>query len=155
MIFQDFWNLSFWDLVVLGISIFIPIIINKMLDKKKEKNEEKKEIKPLFLRIKKLFETILKNNPEEQFIADLPYLLTQTENLIKIGVIPKISESKRRTALHIVNEYIFIGVELILMNNQRLEMSKENFEIVLQKMINYAKEYYEIKLSKKLSKFDF
>lgn len=150
MIFQDIWSLSIWDIVVLSVSIILFIV-----SKYYEKYKEIKQVKFLFRRIKKLFETTLNKDTEEKFLADLPYLKTEIKNLIKIGVIPRIRESTERTVLYIVDKYIFTGVELILMNNQRLQINKENFEMVLQEMINSASKDFKIKLSKNLSIFDF
>lgn len=150
MIFQDFWTISFWDIVIISVSIIL-FIASKYYDKYREK----KHVKFLFLRIKKLFKILLKEDTEEKFLADLPYLKTEIKNLIKIGVIPRIRESTERTVLYIVDKYIFTGVELILMNNQRLQINKENFEMILQEMINSANNDFKIKLSEKLSKFDF
>jgi len=150
MIFQDFWTISFWDIVILSVSIIL-FIASKYYDKYREK----KHVKFLFLRIKKLFKTVLKKDTEEKFLADLPFLKTELKNLIKIGVIPRIGESTQRTVLNIVDKYIFTGIELILMDNQRLQISKENFEMILHAMINFANINFKIKLSEKLSKFDF
>ncbi len=41
------------------------------------------------------------------------------------------------------------------MNNQRVEINKENMERILQEMINSANKDFKIKLRKKLSIFDF
>ncbi len=150
MILQDFWGLSIWDIIVFSVSIIL-FIASKYYDKYKEK----KQVKFLFLRIKKLFESTLNKDSKEKILAELPYLRTEIKNLIKIGVIPLIRESTKRTVLHIVDKYIFTGVELILMNNQRVEINKENMERILQEMINSANKDFKIKLRKKLSIFDF
>ena len=107
MILQDFWNISLWDIVVLSVSIIL-FIVSKYYDKYREK----KHIKFLFIRIKKLFKSVLKKDSEVQLLADLPFLRTELKNLIKIGVIPRASENRQRTVLLIVDKYIFTGIEL-------------------------------------------
>lgn len=145
MLFQGFWSISITDILVIVGTIFI-FIASKYYDKYKEK----KEVKFLFLRIKKLFESIVqKGNSKEQYFADLPYLKTVSVNLIKLGVVPVIRE--KRTILQIVYKYISTGIELKTMNNERLDLNKQNFEIILKEMLDFAEENFKININKKFA----
>lgn len=172
MIQQGFWEFRFIDILNLFsgiIGTIIAVVFTYYLYKSLEKYKEKRRVKALFLRMKDIFEHLATSDQEKtrMISGDLPYLRYQREDLFKIGVIiDKVDERRikgqfknnninldigiTRPIIWILDRYLFAGAELQnLLTNQKIDKTKENANIILKEMSDFAKEYYGIKLNDK------
>lgn len=176
IISEHFWEVRFVDFIPLIIAIVSPILIY-WIYKKLDKYKEKAKLKAIFIRIKRMLENYLPEKKERKerdfFEAHLPFLRTQGEHLIKIGITightsdrdikGKIVSSKstskeifnidiksksRIPTLYIVDKYILGGVTIQVIG-KKFEINQDNINIILKEMRQYSKKYYGFKFKEK------
>lgn len=169
---QGFWEFRFIDILNLFsgiIGTIIAVVFTYYLYKRLERYKEKRRVEALFLRMRDFFEHLATSNQEKtrMISGDLPYLRYQREDLFKIGIIidnvdercikGKFKDNNinlnieiTRPIIWILDKYLFAGAELQnLITKQKIEKSKENANLILKEMSDYAKEYYGLKINNK------
>jgi len=84
------------------------------------------------------------------------FFKAQFENLVKIVINVMITENEKRLLI-ILDKYLFIGVDLRNLakdKKENIEANIDNYEKILEEMLDYSKNNYQIKVSKKLVKFN-
>ena len=177
MIFsENFWDVRLVDFFPLITAIISPILIY-WIYKKLDNSKEKARLKALFIRIRRMLENYLPDKKDSVnkpfFEAHLPFLATQKEHLIKIGVImghttdekikgnivskttsrePKfevdLKTELKIPTLYIVDKYIMGGVTIQVVG-KKFDINQENINKILDEMRKYSKKYYGYKFKNK------
>lgn len=177
MIFsENFWDVRLVDFFPLITAIISPILIY-WIYRKLDNSREKARLKALFIRIRRILENFLpdkKDSVDKPFFeAHFPFLATQKEKLIKIGVImghttdekikgnvvPKTTGRETRfkvdlktkliiPTLYIVDKYIMGGATIQVVG-KKFDINQENINKILNEMRKYSKKYYGYKFKDK------
>lgn len=172
---EAFWEIRFVDFIPIISAILSPLIIYWVY-KKLNKIQEIKRIEAIFIRFKKYLESSLPENKNNVAIRlafnESSFLKSQIEYLVKIGLVLihtdnisiggsisddfiKLSLEPESPVFIILDKYMFTGEVLSRLNKgdeKHIDASKEEYEKVLEEMIVFSKNYFRIKINKKLAK---